>query len=177
MRGRVPVRVRRIAAVVVVLLYVGVSALFGVRHLLGDSLSHPTAYFFTWDMFPGYATDSSRRYFVGMTRSSRYVQLLPSSNEQFHWGINNDVRRIDIDRRAENFLPALRRSVQRYNREHPDDPISLVVLVERYWPFKFNLPDDLYESAYGEPNPHRKYWRMMPINLRPQGSSAERDEP
>lgn len=155
------VRYRRFAVLGFCVFYVGVSLWYGGRHLLGDSGSHPNAYFFTWDMFPGYATESSRRQFLGETQNGKVIRLLPDPSHHFYWGINGDVRRIDVDRRLANFRPALIQRVARYNTEHPDNLITRVTIVEQYWPAKFNLPDDLYHSTYGEPNPHRKYWRLI----------------
>ncbi|GAB4134805.1 MAG: hypothetical protein Tsb009_00260 [Planctomycetaceae bacterium] len=141
--------------------YVMVSLWFGVRHLLGDSSSHPTADFFTWDMFPGYATVSSRRFFLGKTESGKVVRLLPDPASQFRWGIFGTVRRLDVDKRTATFLPALERRISIYNRDHAKDRIQRVTIVEQFWPAKFNLDDELYESTYGQRHPHRKYWRVV----------------
>lgn len=154
-------RMRRAAVILVCVTYVAISLAFGVRHLLGDSSSHPTAYFFTWDMFPGYATESSRRSMLGATESGRHVRLLPAANHHFRWGIHGNVQRIDVDRRPRNSLPQLTVQKDAYNKQHPEDPIINVVIADQYWPAKFNLPDDIYESHYGQPNPHRKYWRIV----------------
>jgi hypothetical protein len=60
---------------------------------------------------------------------------------------------------------ALRKAVAEHFAAHPpagrDDPISYVFLVEKYWPVRFNLPDDLYESEFGEANPHRVAYRIL----------------
>jgi len=139
--------------------YVAVNGWFMLRHVLGDTQSTPAAYFFTWDMFPGYVSESSRRMAVGVTTTGRYIKLLPAENHRFRWGINNAVSRMDIDHRHELLLPQLEASVRQYNRRHPDDPIQQVGIVEQYWPSKFNLPDDIYQATYDEPNPRRRYWR------------------
>lgn len=141
--------------------YLGLTALFGARHMLGDLASHSASYFFTWDMFPGYTTETSRRQMIGETASGRFVELLPAANHHFLWGINHKVRRIDVDRSEANYRPELGRQVRRYLKQHPDDRIVKIYVVERYWPSKYNLPDDIYQAAYGEPNPRRKYRRVI----------------
>jgi len=152
---------RRIVIALFCVGYLGVTGYFAGRHLLGDSLSHELAYFFTWDMFPGYATESSRRKVVGLTRDDRFVQVLPARWHRYRTGINGAVSRIDIDKQPENLTPTLQRLVSEYNRRHPEAPIEHAVIVEEYWPHRFNLPDDLYEDVYGEPNPRRRYWRIV----------------
>ena len=69
---------QRIGIVLICVAYAAVSGYFACRHLLGDPLSHPTAYFFTWNMFPGYTTDTSRRTVVGLTASGLPVFDRPS---------------------------------------------------------------------------------------------------
>jgi|GEM_PF-1897781 len=145
--------------------YLFATAWFGVRHVLGDSLSHPGAYFFTWDMFPGYVTETSRRMVVGHTWDGRFVKLLPENSHRFRWGIHNDVSRVDIDRNPRNLERAIERSVGEYNRAHAKSPIESVLVVEQYWPSRFNLPDDLYRQSYGEANPRRRYWRFIDVPI------------
>jgi hypothetical protein len=149
--------------------YLLATAWFAIRHVLGDSLSHPAAYFFTWDMFPGYATESSRRMIVGYTRDDRFVKLLPDESHRFRWGINDEVSRFDVDRNDVNFKTAIARSVRDYNREHRRAPVDKVLFVVQYWPSRFNLPDDLYRRAYGEPNPHRRYWQSYEVSIDKEG--------
>lgn len=162
---------RRGGILLAVAAYLGVSAWFAVHHMMGDPLSHPSAYFFTWNMFPGYTTETSRRTVVGITESGRHVRILPAANHRFRWGINDEVARIDVDRRLDNLKPDIERSLQRFNKEHPDDRVLMIMVVEQYWPSKFNLPDDIYQSTYGEPNPHRKNWRVLE-----QGTFAVADD-
>ena len=90
---------RRLPAVLFIAAYLSLSAFYFVRHAMGDSVSHPLAYFWTWDMFPNYPTESIRRWAVGETASGAYVKLLPNSAHRFRWGVHNDATRFDIDRR------------------------------------------------------------------------------
>jgi hypothetical protein len=162
---RFPRRIGRAGVLLFCAAYLLATAWFAVRHVLGDSLSHPAAYFFTWDMFPGYATETSRRMVVGHTRDGRFVKLLPDNLHRFRWGINDDVSRIDIDRNPRNLERAIERSLGEYNRDHAKSPVKSVLVVEQYWPSRFNLPDDLYRETYGEPNPHRWYWRFLEVPI------------
>lgn len=141
--------------------YLGATAYFFARHVVGDSLSRPEAYFFTWDMFPDYETESTRRLVLGLTNRGRFIQLLPAEEHRFRWGIDGTVSRIDIDGRGVQLNAPLRRRVALFNEGHPEDRIESVLLVEQYWPSRFNLPDDLYEDAFGEPHPHRRSWRIV----------------
>ncbi len=152
---------RRGGILAVVIGYIAVSVYFAVHHMMGDPLSHSSAYFFTWNMFPGYTTETSRRMVVGVTAEGRYIQILPAANHHFRWGINNEVARIDVDRRLENLKPEIEKSLRRFLAEHPDDPVMLLLIVEQYWPSKYNLPDDLYEATFGKPNLHPRYWRVL----------------
>lgn len=165
-------RLRRAGIFVVCAGYILVTLHFGIRHVLGDSLSHPLAYFFTWDMFPGYRTESSRRTVIGVTREDKAVQLLPAVSHRFRTGINRDVPRIDIDKNPRNLLPAVEDALKNYNRLHAAAPIRNVFVVDRYWPSRFNLPDDLYRQAYAEPNPRRRYWRLAELNITPDEAGA-----
>ena len=83
---------------------------FGLRHVLGDSLSHPLAYFFTWDMFPGYRDGIVPAMVVGLhpadKQDDRFVKcLLPVADSRFRWGIQ-------------------RRSLAARHRPQPDRPSS-----------------------------------------------------
>jgi hypothetical protein len=158
-------RIRRAGVLLFCAAYLLTTAWFTLRHVLGDSLSHPVAYFFTWDMFPGYVTESSRRMVVGHTQDERFVKLLPSESHRFRWGINNEVSRLDVDRNAKNLEWAIEQSVGEYNDAHSKSPIKSVLIVEQYWPSRFNLPDDLHREHYGEPNPHRRYWRFLEVSV------------
>ena len=39
--------------------------------------------------------------------------------------------------------------------------IVQVYVIEKYWPLRFNFPNELYESLYGQPRPDRQYWRVI----------------
>lgn len=160
--ARRPHALHRALILLACLAYVGVTAYYGVRHVLGDTsqiAESPAGYFFTWDMFPGYETESTRRTVVGRA-GERFVQLLPATSHRYRYGVNAAATRLDIDARRANLTPTLEPIIARYNAEHPQQPIEEVFIVEEYRPAKFNLPDDLYEQVYGEPKPQRSYLRI-----------------
>src|SRR5262245_12025516 len=93
-----PGRLRAAGALLFITAYLAATAWFLWEHALGDSVSHPIAYFFTWDMFPGYYTESLKRFAVGRTKAGQRLLLHPSPFEQFCGGIRGDLTRIDLER-------------------------------------------------------------------------------
>lgn len=152
---------RKIGIVVACAAYLAVNGYFMLRHMVGDSNSAKAAYFFTWDMFPGYFTESTRTIIVGVTEDGRHVQLVPAAGDRYSAGLNDSVSRIDWMLRESDVRPVLDRALRRYNAENPETPIRRVLVVQQFWPIKFNLPDDLYRTEYGVDNPRRKYWRVI----------------
>lgn len=147
--------------------YLAATAFFLGRQVLGDSIAQEASYFFTWDMFPDYETESARRMVLGLTDDGRFVQLLPAAEHRFRWGVDGTVSRIDIDRRTPQLDEPLKRQIDRFEERRPGNPIHSVLVVEQFWPNKFNLPGDLYESTYGERLPRRRHWRILlerPLN-------------
>lgn len=151
---------RRAGILLACVCYLAVNGWFMLRHMMGDSDSARAAYFFTWDMFPGYETASSRRIIVGVTASGRHLQLLPAPNHRYSAGINENVSRLDWLIREEYVRPVLKRTIRQHNTKR-DDRIVLVLEVQQFWPSKFNLPDDLYRAEYDVENPNRRYWRII----------------
>lgn len=151
---------RKLGIIIGCLAYLSVNGWFMTRHMIGDSQSVNAAYFFTWDMFPGYVTENTRRRIVGVTKEGRYLQLFPEE-EDYRTGIDGQVSRLDwifLNKHLDVLREKLEERVAAFNNGN-DDPIVRVVLVEEFWPTKFNLPDDLYREAYGVEHPHRRYWR------------------
>jgi hypothetical protein len=151
-------RLRRFAAILFIVAYLLLTAIYLGRHAVGDSLGHPFGYFWTWNMFPNYPTESVRRWAVGETAGGAYVKLLPNSAHQFRWGVHNDATRFDIDRRPSFFRRATLDAIERRNALVPDDPIRHVYLAEQYWPQKLNLPGALYRGFYHDEVTGKVYW-------------------
>jgi hypothetical protein len=149
-------RAKQFAAGCVIVAYLLTTVFFLGRHVLGDSASHRVAYFWTWDMFPGYTSTATRRVAIGETTGGQFVQLYPSAAQQFHWGVGGDMTRLDMlpsvegERAAAWFLAAVQETLERTTTTTTDDPIARIYLVEEYWPLRYNLSDDLYEDVYGE---------------------------
>lgn len=152
--------VRRFLAGAFIAGYLCATAAFLALHALGDWGVHPISYFFTWDMFPSFYYESSRRVAVGRTANGRFIQLHPDPSQQFRGGVHGDLTRVDLDRSGASFRGIVEQTLRRNEERQRLDPIIHVDLFERYWPEKFNLPDDLYERWWGTPHPHRSYWRI-----------------
>lgn len=153
--------VRRVCAVAFIVAYLGVNAFFLARYAVGDVLPHPIAYFFTWDMFPGHYCESTRKVAVGRTEEGRFVQLVPGPLDQYREGTGGDLTRVDLDRTGRDFRRLAEHALQQSREIRSDEPIVHVYLFEKFWPNKFNLPDDLYQSYAGEPKPSRHSWRLL----------------
>ncbi|HEY2250216.1 MAG TPA: hypothetical protein VGH74_04105 [Planctomycetaceae bacterium] len=169
---------KRVLASLAIALYLAAHAGFLLQSALGDSGLFPVSYFFTWDMFPSYYTESSRRVAVGRTAAGRYFTLHPSRFQQYRGGVHGDLTRVELERRGVFYPAAVEQMLQR-SRLDPDDPLQEVWLFEQYWPAKFNYPDDLYESWWGSPKPDRRSWRLVGefdiIDGRLQDKSARMD--
>jgi hypothetical protein len=146
---------------VAVVIYLAALAGFLMQSALGDSGLFPLSYFFTWDMFPSYYTQSSRRVAVGRTASGRYVELHPSPFQQYRGGVRGDLSRVDLERRGLFYRAAVEQTLQR-SRFDADDPMQQIWLCEQFWPVKFNYPDELYESwSAGGHKSNRRCWRVV----------------
>jgi hypothetical protein len=153
--------IRRGLVVGFILAYLGAGLFFFYGQVLGDTGRFALGYLWTWDMFPNYPSYSTRRFALGQTRSGEYLMVFPSAKVRHRRGGHGDISRFDLPRND----AALRKAVSDHFQAHPpeamEDPGSYVFLVERYWPVKFNLPDELYEARYGEPNPRRAAYRIL----------------
>lgn len=160
-RGDLKATVLRMGAVVFLTAYVAATGWFLARNMSGDPGTSPPAYFFTWDMFPSYVSESTRKLAVARTEGGVYRQLVPGPRDQFRWGQTDRATRFDLDRGGHFWQEAAERALERSAGRHRDDPIVYVYLIEEYWPVRFNLSEELYESEYGEPKPARRYWRVV----------------
>lgn len=152
-------RMRRTGAILIVLCYTAATVWCFGLHFLGDPGVHPTGYFFVWDMFPFYSTDSFRVEIIGRTRSSKVVRLHPGPTQQYRRGVRGDMTRLDLERSRWHLRKVAESLADRADASAPHDPVQKVEIVERYWVPKFNYFDDLYEAEYGEPRRPREYWR------------------
>jgi hypothetical protein len=153
-------RIRRAFAALAIALYLATLAGFLLQNALGDSGLFPVSYFFTWDMFPSYKTESSRCVAVGRTKSGRYLELYPSPFQQNRGGVHGDLARVDLERRGLFYFAVVEQTLQRSPID-ADDPVQQAWLFEQYWPAKFNYPDELYESYWGSRKPDRQSWRLL----------------
>ena len=157
--GNILWHIRRAFAALAIAAYLAALAGFLLQSAVGDSGLFPVSYFFTWDMFPSYKTESSRRVAVGRTKSGRYLELYPSPFQQYLGGVHGDLARVDLERRGLFYSAAVEQTLHSSPRE-ADDPVQQVWLFEQYWPAKFNYSDELYESYWGSRKPNRQSWRL-----------------
>jgi hypothetical protein len=158
--GDIRSRIRRSLAGLAIALYLAALAGFLLQSALGDSGLFPVSYFFTWDMFPSYKTESSRRVAIGQTESGRYLELYPSPFQQYQGGVHGDLTRVDLECRGLFYSAAVEQTLLR-SRHEADDRVQQAWLFEQYWPAKFNFPDELYESYWGTRKPERRCWRLL----------------
>lgn len=159
-------RVQFFGACAFITLYVAVNLFVLARNAVGDAGAHEATYFFTWDMFPGHVTESTRKVALGRTAQGHYRQLIPNPWLQYRGGINLDLSRADMDRPGLRTRTLVQQALGLWSRHRPqetaEDPITQVILLDRYWPRKFNLPTGLYEHWADEPKPAEFHsWRVF----------------
>lgn len=159
--SRLFIGLRRLLVLGFLVAYLSAGGWYLYRHLLGDTSQSAYGYFWTWDMFPNYPSFSARRFALGQTRSGRFVRVFPTEQIRFRRGAQRNLTRFDLPRNDSILRTAVAETFQSRPPEQMDDPITYVFLVEKYWPVRFNLPDDLYQEAYGEENPQRHSWRIL----------------
>jgi len=164
-RNRIFVSFKRFLAFVVVVGYLGMTTTYFCIHTLGLEKRNPMFYMWIWDMFPGYESESMRRFVVGSTADGTVVQLIPGPNDHFHWGVDNVASRIDLNRHFLVLQSSINRSLLKYQKSHPENPVDTIYIINRNWSSKYNFPDDLYEKTYGIEKKTRKYWDLREIRL------------
>ena len=147
--------------------YLGLTAWTLYRQAMGDTATGPLETLFTWDMYPGYSTYEFRRGAIGLTKSGKFLQLVPGRFQQYRGGLFGDLYRMDrlpsIDAvRTRQFLrQSAEKELALQAEVHREDPFTAILLVEARWPETFNLPDAWFEAEYGRENPRRKTWRLV----------------
>ena len=158
---RIVVRARQVVLWLGTLVYLAALGGFLIQSALGDPALFPLSYFFTWDMFPSYYSESSRRVAVGESKSGRHLQLHPSPREQYRGGLYGDLTRVELERRGFFYRAAVEQTLKANAKGALSDPIAHVFLFEKYRPAKFNYPADLYEAWSGTRRPDRAAWRLV----------------
>ena len=163
---------QRLLPGLLIIVWIGAAVYFFGLHVLGDTGRHAFGYFWTWDMYPGYATVSSRRIVLAQTDGGQWLRLLPDRRQRFRlYAETGDHRddggipvpagpsRFDLNPQLRWIELAVEQALDR-RASGSDDRVSELYVVDRYWPVRFNLPDELHRRAYGQPNPRRRYWRV-----------------
>jgi hypothetical protein len=152
---------KRIAARIGVVVYLGALCGFLLQTVLGDAAPFPLSYFFTWDMFPSHNTRSLRRVAIGRTAAGKHIQLHPSPFQQYRGGVHGDLTHVDLDARGLAYRDSVEQIVRLTGASRLPDPVAHVYLFEKSWPAKFNYPADLYEAWARTPKPDRAAWRLI----------------
>ena len=159
---------RKVWIALVVATYLILTGYFFLRHAIGDSASHPLAYFFTWDMFPSYSCTSHHRVAIAETQQGRIVELMPGPLTSYRSDRSGELHRFDMftDIESEPVQSQLRKLLERevsHFHSSSSDRINSVILLEEFWPAKFNMSESLYLDTYGEEHPGRSEWRVVEI--------------
>ena len=126
------------------------------------AVCHPFMYFVVWDMFCGWQAFDYRHHIVAEGLDGNYYQVEPAP-----WGSfkpYSDFERLHYDYKG-TFTSNMVKNVLN-KTEHP--PINRVILIEEFWNKKYNIPDYLYEYAYGREKDQKKYY-MVRSTLDEQG--------
>lgn len=157
---------KRWLAIGVISAYLGALS-FGLGcHTLNAGLgSHPLMYFIVWDMFCGWASYASQMQIIAEGESQKYYEVSPGPwGELAPWGSwgrrHYDPLYNHGGRLAHNVL-----------KHTSHEPITRMWVVEESWPKKFDLPDPIWRSRYGDqPKDVQKYCRIR-AELLPCGSA------
>lgn len=185
----VPVSLRRWAAGAFCAAYLGIIAGYLLLQVLDPTRTRTgrfvpsrwagdvrrASYFWTWDMYPGYSTASVHREIIGEAADGSYLRLYPSTRDRFRWGMHGETHRLDFYQTAQADLYArelVEERLRERNDETGDGTLRRIYVVERYWPVRYNLPDELYDEIYvpltasgeplsREPDTRRRWWRVI----------------
>lgn len=133
--------------------YLLTSAVFLALHALGLTPGGALSYTFTWDMFPGFQSSSTRRVAIGITAAGQAVLLHPSDRQQFREGLSGDMSRPDLERSARHFRSVAETVRLQTASQEAADPVVNVLLCEQFWPTKFNFSDRDYARWMGAAKP------------------------
>lgn len=153
-------RISRLPAVLFVAAYLAVTAWYLVRQIAGDPGRSPLAYFFTWDMFPSYETESVRRQILGFDAEGRAWRLVPGPGDRFRWGNHGDAARTDLDRRDVLAHRAAEVELRRWRTRAGAPTLVRVAIVERYLPLSQNVDRTPTLDTIGQ-GEARWYWRTV----------------
>lgn len=126
-----------------------------VAHALNfGATSHPGMYFLVWDMFCGWSAYSDRMEVIGEGESGTYYQLAPGP-----WGEFTPYG--DLGRRHYDYYGNLSYQFAMNTLKHTaHEPMARIIVIEKAWAKKFNLPDHLYEQRFGKPKDKLVYHKV-----------------
>lgn len=140
--------------------WLGVVAWHLGRQIAGDPSPSPAAYFWTWDMYPNYRTESVRREILAETADGQTIRLLPDESDRFRWGNRGDATRFDLDQRSavleRSIHSALSRRRQRTSGSQ--SPVVRIRVAEEFRPMRRNVESQ--DEAGPIPGAAKSSWRV-----------------
>lgn len=126
--------------------------------------SHPAMYFIVWDMFCGWSAHSSELQVIAEGESGDFYRLTPEPWGDFvPFGTrprqDYDVRNMVGGKMGANIL-----------RHTSHEDMLRILVVEKAWPKKFNLPDNIWAQTYAEPKDVYFYYRVR-AEVTPDGTT------
>jgi len=119
-------------------------------------------FFLKFNMFSGWSGYEARMEVLGEGASGKFYQLAPGP-----WGEFQPYGYLDrrhYDQQFENGL----RFAQNSLKHTAHEPIDRILVVEAWYPKKFNLPDKQFEAYYNKPKNLKKYYHLRFV-LNPDG--------
>lgn len=127
--------------------------------------SHPAMYFIVWDMFCGWSAHSSEMHLIAEGESGDFYRLTPAP-----WGDfvpfatgprqDYDSHNMFTGKIAANIL-----------RHTSHEEMLRILVVEKSWPKKFNVPDNVWAQNYAEPKDVHFYYRVR-AEVTPDGTTT-----
>lgn len=144
---------KRLFAITFIVGYLTVLAAGVVSHTLEyGKRAHPAMYYVVWDMFCGWNAYANQYRVVAQGESGKYYDASRSP-----WGDlypHGDVERLNYD----TLMVNAKTVALNYIRQTAHEPIVRVILVEEYWPKKYDFPDYLWNRRYDAPKERHSYF-------------------
>lgn len=154
---------KRLFAITFIAGYLWILAIGFCSHTFGYGTgSHPLMYYIVWDMFCGWNAYANQYHVVAQGVSGKYYDASRSP-----WGDlypHGDVERLNYDTLTVNAKTV----ALNYIRQTAHEPIARIILVEEYWPKKYDFPDYLWKYRYDSPKVRHSYFNKR-LEFDPDG--------
>ena len=142
----------------VISLYLGALSWGILAHAVDfTKYSHPAMYYVVWDMFCGWSGYAGRIQIIGEGESGKYYEMAPGP-----WG---EIKVFgDIGRRHYDYLGVRGAKFAHNTLKHTKhEPITRIIVIEKCWAKKYNLPDHLWNKHFDEPKDQFNYYHVMHV--------------